>query len=170
MSDNAKDLYRKRISKPVEENPYMEALMQKIQRGNKTTAVVGQSMDLMDSRTGELVKEAMPFIGVRKEVDKTTFVKMYQDGIRQTFGSPRYALGVLEVLFNAYRDERSLSWSDKIYMNYKAAVRDYGYSFKQQTYIRGMNYLLDNDFIAASVQPNIYFINPLFFLRVIVSR
>lgn len=144
-----------------ETTPFIYQMTDDMKISKKTHAFARRQY--ADMETGE---QESAIVGFRKEVDSTSFVKIYAQGIKGIFGLPNAAINVLSVMLQAYRSTNTLKErGDLVVVSYKAACKDYGYQYTQGTYINGVNHLIKNQFIAPSVIPNEYFVNGAFFFK-----
>lgn len=91
-----------------------------------------------------------------QEVDKTQFVKLYVNGVKAFkeltgAGTKVFELLYLAIQQNIGKDEVVLSFGK---VDQKATP------LSQKTFIRGVKELLEKDFIAESMTPSVYFVNP----------
>ena len=147
-----------------EENPFIPELVEKIRTGPNTIAVARNSRGMLIDDNGEMTND-MPVIGFQRIVEKkTTFVKLYIEGIRNIFGLPKAATNVLAVLLEAYQNDGKFN-STSVYMNYRSASKDHAYPYKEKTYINGINTLIANGIIGLTINQSWYYINPNFFFK-----
>ena len=152
----------KRQEGKFERTPFVSEMVDDMQIKPKVHAFAKKS-SYANLETGEMETAV---VGFRKEIDSSSFVKIYAEGIKAIFGLPPAAINVLAVLLSAYRSKNTLGTKgDRIYISFRSACMDHGYSYKQATWINGINHLICNSFIAQSVEPNQYFVNGAFFFK-----
>jgi len=146
-----------------EKNPFTEQLLLEVKTKNKTMGFAGSS-SLVNNETGEHLGD-MAVIGVKKVVDATRFIKIYEQGIKLAFGLKPSALRVFSTLLEAYRvDDRA--FGDRLYFNFKIAQNDYEYTYSRQTFAAGITDLLKHNFIAEiKDQGGWFWINPAIFFK-----
>ena len=104
--------------------------------------------------TGEIV--APVGFWYTKEVDKTQFVKLYVNGVKEFKNLTAAGTRVFEVLY--FRVQEAIG-KDQIWLtfpNIDQKITPMG----ETTFYRGMKELLDKGFIAESFTPGLYFLNP----------
>jgi hypothetical protein len=154
--------YIKRIDTAVAENPFAPELILEIKPGSKTVSYAGNGT-MLNKETGESMGD-MSVIGIRKRVDRTEFIKIYERGIQLAFDLKPAGLGVLRVLLEAYRQDKFSG--EKIYFNHKVAVNDFEYSRTVKTFTNGINELLSKKFIAEMKDQKYWFwVNPSLFFK-----
>lgn len=122
---------------------------------------IKEETHMVDVVTGEY--QTSSAIVERKQVDKTEFVKLYSEGIKQGYSLSPSANKAFQLVLKA--TQNAAYGSDRIYIHFMDAVEDPDFPISQQTFHRGMKELLNKDFIAASERPNWYWINPHLFFK-----
>lgn len=135
------------------ENPFLDDFFPrtkgKIVARSKNKAIV-------DMVTGEL--QDTLFIGIKKEVEKEEFVKIFQSSLQELFGLNKATLKVLSYFMSVteFNDKIIFDLEQcKTYINYKST----------QTIFKGLRELVDRGIIAKSIHTSIYFINPTIFYK-----
>ena len=72
--------------KHYEKNPYIKDLVQTIEIDSKKSFVGKTTQNVIDLDTGELLPQEIFVLGEKKFVDKTQFMKVYQEGLSRIFG------------------------------------------------------------------------------------
>lgn len=134
------------------ENPFLDQNVLQIERGNKSIITGGSNKVLVDVKTGET--EAISLLHKFKEVDKTTFVKLYVNEVSALFDLTKAGLKAFGYVIDALKIN-----NDSIYINIQKMMVDCGYKTKKPIY-RGLSELVSNKIIAMSKDPNVWFINP----------
>lgn len=113
---------------------------------SKTDAVVGP-----DGRYKGTVEHT-----VSKVVDDAQFVKVFADGIRAMYDLSAPGSKVFRYLFDQVQTSPNV---DRIYLYFMDALEE-PWSISKPVFYRGLAELLDKNFIAASTNPNMFFLNP----------
>lgn len=137
------------------ENPFMPNLM--IPTSQRTVAI-GRPKDkrIIDSMTGEM--DDSYFIGIRKELDKEEFVKIFQSQLQAIFDLSKAALKVLSYFMSIAK------FSDELDFDLKDCIAFTKYKSKD-TIFSGITELLNNEIIARGRNPYKYFANPSVFYK-----
>jgi len=115
----------------------------------------GKGALLVDGASGEVLgRGAMAFLQ-EEEVDTTRFVKVFLDGIRQVAGLSKAAMQVFEFV---YAQMRQHPGTDKIEINLLMAER-YGLTLSERTFNRGMQELMQKEFLYKSASAGVFFVN-----------
>lgn len=113
----------------------------------------GKGAVIVDHSTGELKGLGGMGFWWEEEVDRTRFVKLFLDGIKQAAGLSKTGIQVFELV---YKEMRLNPGSDEIKLNQYVA-RDYGIS--DRTYQRGVRELLEKEFLYRSPSDGVFFVN-----------
>jgi hypothetical protein len=135
-------------------------LLQVLDEGMLTDSL-GRKVDLKNTimiKTSNIVKKDTKGIGGmgfwwEEEVDRSRFVKMFLDGIKQAAGLSKTGMQVFELVYNQMRANPG---SDEIKLNQYVA-KDHGMS--DRTYQRGVRELLEKEFLYRSPSDGVYFVN-----------
>lgn len=141
-----------------EENPLVEVT--EIKGKQKTVRAIGTGK-MVDTITGEIM--AGTAVVVRKTVDEEHFVKVFAEGVRASFDLSPSGFKVFQLVLKAA--QTGSFGADSIYLYFMNAVQDPDMPISRQTFHKGLKELLNKRFIAASTQPNIYWINPHLFFK-----
>ncbi|MHC5853566.1 hypothetical protein [Nostoc sp.] len=107
--------------------------------------------------TGEVVgRGAFAFVQ-EKEVDSEEFVKVYLAGVRQYAELSKSGALLFEFVYKEISG-RSSKDKDTVTLNYLLAKR-WKEDLSRRTYERGMNELLEKDFLYRSLAADVYFVN-----------
>ena len=157
--DNNKDIVSADAQTPARhrENPFWNPTDVKV--GNKFIRVAG---GLHVSDDGESVKHGG--IHIVTEIDKEEFVKLYTKNMRVFFDLKPTTQRLLQVVLKAVQDAPN---ADCIYMHW-LSVEEYlqlhGLKMSKASFHNALNELLAKKFIAKSIEPHKFWINPhLFF-------
>lgn len=131
----------------------------------------GDKAYMISPNTGEVIGEGTFGFVEEKELDTAQFVKVYLEGIKQYGQLSKAGASVFEVV---YRTISGASGKDKdtVTLNYLLAQRWNG-TLRRRTYERGMNELLDKEFLYRSLAADTYFVNVNFMFngdRMVVVR
>ena len=91
-----------------------------------------------------------------QEVDKTQFIKLYVNGVRAFKELTNAGARCFELLY--VEMQRNIG-KDQVILAYAALDHD-AEQISERTFYRGMRELIEKAFIAESVIPGVYFVNP----------
>ena len=112
----------------------------------------GNAAVIVDNGSGEIKVGGMGFWW-EEEVDKTRFVKLFLDGIKQAAGLSKTGMQVFELV---YHEMRANPGRDEIKLNQYVA-KDHGMS--DRSYQRGVRELLEKEFLYRSPSDGVFFVN-----------
>lgn len=153
MSDNRKLTTR---SLPTyKENPFMTEIAVKVRKKRLTVA---RGSSLIDGDTGEIqgvteVSQVIP-------VDETQFVKLFTAEIGAFFDLS--SAGIKAFCSVMYAVQKSPG-KDLVYMDLETLPEPF--TLSRQTFLRGVQELIENKFLAKHVSANWYFLNPNIFFN-----
>jgi hypothetical protein len=113
----------------------------------------GKAAVIVDNSTGELKGIGGMGFWWEEEVDRTQFVKLFLDGIKQATGLSKAGFQVFELV---YYEMRANPGRDEIKLNQYVA-KDHGIS--DRTYQRGVRELLEKEFLYRSPSDGVFFVN-----------
>ena len=153
------DKLSKKDAPRYQANPFMGEVH--IKRGS-TKLTVGRADTLVNQETGEIHATE---ISVIRQVDRTEFVKLFSEGVKRFFElSPSGA----KLLAYVLKVVQEVPGTDRItlhFMDYMERFPGDQTGMKKTTFYRGFTELLSKGFIAQSVVPNLYYINPKLFFN-----
>jgi len=153
------DKLTKKDAPRYQANPFMGEVH--IKRGSKKLTV-GRAGTLVNTDTGEINATEISMI---KQVDRTEFVKLFAEGVKRFFElSPSGA----KLLAYVLKVVQEVPGTDRItlhFMDYMERFPGDQNGMKKTTFYRGFTELLTKGFIAQSVVPNLYYINPKLFFN-----
>lgn len=153
------DKLSKKDAPRYQANPFMGEVH--IKRGSKKLTV-GRADSLVNQETGEIHATE---ISVIRQVDRTEFVKLFSEGVKRFFElSPSGA----KLLAYVLKVVQEVPGTDRItlhFMDYMERFPGDQTGMKKTTFYRGFTELLSKGFIAQSVVPNLYYINPKLFFN-----
>lgn len=153
------DKLNKKDAPRYQANPFMGEVH--IKRGSKKLTV-GRAGALVNTDTGEINATEISMI---KQVDRTEFVKLFAEGVKRFFElSPSGA----KLLAYVLKVVQEVPGTDRItlhFMDYMERFPGDQTGMKKTTFYRGFTELLSKGFIAQSVVPNLYYINPKLFFN-----
>ena len=153
------DRLSKKDARRYQSNPFMGEVH--IKRGSKKLTV-GRAGALVNTDTGEINATEISMI---KQVDRTEFVKLFAEGVKRFFElSPSGA----KLLAYVLKVVQEVPGTDRItlhFMDYMERFPGDQNGMKKTTFYRGFTELLTKGFIAQSVVPNLYYINPKLFFN-----
>ena len=135
------------------ENPFM------IEMRTKTKRVTNKRGDMMlvNSETGEIQSQVAGF-WESYEVDSTKFVKLFVRGVKALKELTAAGTKVFEVLYLRVQDSIG---RDQIYMSFSSVDQTIT-PMSEATYTRGMRELVEKEFLAATPNIGLYWLNPSF--------
>jgi hypothetical protein len=114
----------------------------------------GNRMMVVSENTGEIVAPAG--FWQAQEVDKTQFVKLYVNGVKAFKDLSGAGTKVFEVL---YMKVQASIGTDTIWLTFPS-LNQLETPMGETTFYRGMKELLSKGFIAESLTPGMYYLNP----------
>lgn len=134
-------------------NPFMMELT------TKTKRVMNKRGDMMlvNNETGEIQSHVAGFWEAH-EVDNTKFVKLFIKGVKALKELTGAGTKVFEVLYLRIHDSIG---KDQIYMSFNLVDQTMT-PMSEATYTRGMRELIEKEFLAASPNIGLYWLNPSF--------
>lgn len=151
----AHDITTSKRGTRYEKNPFIGNAVSNTKSGVKRISdKSGNRMMVVSEHTGEVMGAAGFWQG--QEVDKTQFVKLYIGGVKAfkdltSAGTKVFELLYLRIQENIGKDEIWLTFP-----NIDQAINP----MSRAVFYRGMKELLDKTFIAESLTPGMYFLNP----------
>ncbi len=109
---------------------------------------------VVSGSTGEIMAPAG--FWQAQEVDKTQFVKLYVNGVKAFKDLSGAGTKVFELLYIAVQ---KFPGKDSVYLSFHAIDQNM-YRMSESTFHRGMRELTEKGFIAETMAPNLYFLNP----------
>src|SRR5271155_958291 len=113
----------------------------------------GKATVIVDNSTGEIKGIGGMGFWWEEEVDRTRFVKLFLDGIKQATGLSKAGFQVFELV---YHEMRANPGRDEIKLNQYVA-KDHNIS--DRTYQRGVRELLEKEFLYRSPSDGVFFVN-----------
>ena len=136
-------------------NPFMNEAKVEV-KGKKRFYSIGVRGDLhVDGATGE-VRGTVEHRYVRM-VDDAQFTKVFASGAAAIYQLGTNGRTVLWYLMGVVQQNPS---TDRIYLSFMDAAEE-PFHISKATFYRGMAELIDRQFIAPSVSPNMFFLNPM---------
>ena len=138
------------------ESPFMPAV------AVKSRKVINKRGDMMlvKAGTGEIESQVAGFWEL-EEVDSTQFVKLFSAGMKRLKDLKSPGVKVLEVLYLIIKENPG---KDRVFMSF-FQVDQLITPMSVATYRRGTKELIDCEFMAATIDENIYWINPSYFFN-----
>ena len=153
------DKLTKKDAKRYQSNPFMGEVH--IRRGSKKLTV-GRSGTLVNMDTGEINATEISMI---KQVDRTEFVKLFSEGVKRFFELSPSGAKLLSYVLNVVQEYPGTDRITLHFMDYMERFPGDQNGMKKTTFYRGFSELLTKGFIAQSVVPNLYYINPKLFFN-----
>lgn len=148
------------IMESFKDNPYVAERTMLDNMGTKIKWVSEDKNKFIavgDYTSGEVSEKRGAVIGMRTLVDSQKFVKIYAGGIAALFNLPASGRRVFAVIYEQVQKNKD---NDRIILPY-----DKSYGMSRQTFYKGLKACLDNNLIAQSNVPNVYWINIAFFFN-----
>ena len=134
-----------------ENNPFVPAIYV---RSRRVTNKRG-NMSLVDNDTDMVVSSIAGFWEV-EEVDNAKFLKLFVNGVKALKELTSSGTKVFEII---YLEMQNNLGKDKIHMSFKD-INQFVTPISKATYTRGMREIVDKGFLAASVSPTMFWVNP----------
>jgi len=148
-----------RSVKRYAENPLIDPAA--VRGKKKTTAVIGRDPH-GNFKTGEVTGHSA--ILVTRQIDAEAFVKVFDEGIRAAFDLTGAGFKVFQLVLKIVATGKMQD--DKIYLHMSYATDPKSpLKMSDKTFWRGMRELIAKQFIAASTEPFLYWINPHLFFK-----
>lgn len=137
-------------------NPFVQEAANSTKTGVRriTSKEKAGEMMVMSPSTGEIFGPAG--FWQAQEVDKTTFVKLYVNGVRALKELTSAGTKVFELLY--FRVQQAIG-KDQLWLTHPS-IDQAATPISEATFYRGMKELLVKKFIAESTTPGLYFLNP----------
>jgi hypothetical protein len=133
------------------ENPFAKELVVPV-RTKKYSNTSGEKMMLVSQDTGEIRPAGF---WTAKKVDEEQFVKLFAKGVKAFADLTNAGVKVFELLY--IEIQKNIN-QDKIYLSFDPSFEEKGLS--ERSYYRGLNELIEKNFIASTVKVGWYFVNP----------
>jgi hypothetical protein len=130
------------------ENPFAKELVVPT-RTKKYSNTSGEKMMLVSQDTGEIRPAGF---WTAKKVDEEQFVKLFARGVKAFADLTNAGVKVFELL---YMEMQKNINQDKIYLSFEESM-----GLSERSYYRGLNELIEKNFIASTVKVGWYFVNP----------
>lgn len=153
------DKLSKKDAPRYQTNPFMGDVH--IKRGSKKLTV-GRAGALINSDTGEINATEISMI---KQVDRTEFIKFFAAGVQKFFELSPSGSKLLAYVMKVVQEVPGTDRITLHFMDYMERFPGDQTGMKKTTFYRGFTELLSKGFIAQSVVPNLYYINPKLFFN-----
>lgn len=155
IESNDRTSLSRRGAKKYTTNPFVTGAVANTKQGIKRISnKSGDRMMVVSETTGEIMAPAG--FWQAQEVDKTQFVKLYVNGVKAFKDLTGAGTKVFEVLY--LRVQEGVG-KDVIYLSFHD-VNQLVTPMSESTFMRGMRELVAKGFIAESMSPTRYFLNP----------
>lgn len=136
-------------------NPFLEEVSAKTKTGVKRiTDKTGTKMMVVSGATGEIVAPAG--FWQYQEVDRTQFVKLFFNGVKAFKDLSGAGLKVFELL---YLHVQANIGKDEVWLTFLSVDQSVS-PISKAVFYRGMKEMLEKEFIAESLSPGMYYLNP----------
>lgn len=152
-----------------EENPWIEKTAVQTVQGTRIITAKGDSSRklIVSSESGEV--EGFSGFYTKKTVDKSKFVKLYADGIRAFTGLSSSGMKVFIIVYDMVSSKDGMN-SDTVFLNYAMVQKSNSSNeengkkkISETSFYRGLKDLIKCEFIAETLVPSVYYINPTYF-------
>lgn len=155
MADDLDSILSRRGMPKYRENPFLNQTFLSTKRGVKTVKGVGaERMMVVSEESGEILGPAG--FWQSEEVDKTQFIKLFVNGVKALKELSSAGTRVFELL---YLEMQKNIGKDKLHLSFQAIDQQIN-ELSERTFYRGMQELVAKSFIAESLAPGVYFVNP----------
>ncbi len=138
------------------ENPFLKEVVENAKIGYKRIASKDNAdLAIINRSTGELTGAAG--LWYRAEVEKTEFLKIYADGLAGILGLKSPGKKVFILLYNQLFGHIGKT---EIVLHYEALTAEERKKISLRTFTSGVTELLKAKFIAQSMIPSVFFVNP----------
>lgn len=152
-----------RNSEKYAENPFLSELYHDSKPVTKR--VTAPSNDLMVTSKDSLVStDASVGLIFQHTIESNEFVKMYTKGVAAMWGLSSAGKKVFMLLFNEYSGKQGIN-KDTVTLYYPALSEDARNWISYRLFNKGINDLIKHHFIAESIIPSQFYINPTFFFN-----
>lgn len=136
-------------------NPFIGSAVANTKTGvRRITDKTGNRMMVVAENTGEIIAPAG--FWQAEEVDKSQFVKLYVNGVKAFKDLSGAGTKVFELL---YMEVQKAIGSDRIFLSFHT-IDQAVTPMSESTFMRGMRELVAKGFLAESMGPGMYFLNP----------
>ena len=150
-----------RKSKKWASNPFLPALINESEtKVQKVTSPLKDDDLLLVSRsTGELPANANVGVIFTRKVEANEFLKVYVGGIAALFGLSKAGQKVFSLLYSQLSGTEGKD-KDTVTLYYAALPKDIQEKISYRVFNKGINDLIEVGFIAESLVPSQFYINP----------
>lgn len=121
----------------------------------KRSVQLSEQKGFVIGSSGEVISQGTAMFYEYKEVDDKRFVKLYQEGVRQTTGLSKPGALLFELVCVSMYNHPN---SDRVELNYFIASK-YIETMTERTYQRALHDLLEREILYRSCSDNLFFIN-----------
>ncbi len=153
-----------RKSKKYAENPFLASLaLESTTRMKKIVSPLNDQSSLLvvNKNDGEIQANASAAIAIRHEVESNEFCKIYAKGVGAMFGLSRSGQKIFGLLFSALAGADGKE-KDIVTLYYPALSDEIKQEISYRVFTDGINNLIKQQFLAETIVPHQYFINPCF--------
>lgn len=151
-----------RTSKSWKENPFIEKTVEAVSEHTVVQRKFARSemsnkAAIVNTGNGEIVGETA--LLTYKTVDNEQFAKVYTKGVAKWSGMTPATASVFEYILNSLKPNE-----DRV-MVYEPVFLEENPNLSKNSFYRAIAWLIKNEFIAKSVFPSTYYINPTLFFN-----
>ena len=155
-SERSLTMPRVRKTKRYRENPFLKEVVENAKIGYKRIASKDNAdLAIINKNTGEL--QGAAGLWYKEEVEKSKFLKIYADGLAQILGLKSPGKKVFMLVYNQLYGRIGKT---EIILHYEALTEDERKKISLRTFTTGVTELIKANFIAQSMVPAVFFINP----------
>lgn len=150
-----------RKTKKWKTNPFLNLLLEDSEtKLQKVTSPLKKDDLLLVSRAkGEIPTDANIGIIYSRKVERNEFVKVYVSGIAALFGLSKAGQKVFTLLYSELSGKESKD-KDIVTLYYPALPEEVRTKISYRVFTKGINDLIQTGFIAESIMPSQFYINP----------
>jgi len=150
-----------RKSKKWETNPFLPMLLKDSESKVKKVSSPLKKDDLLlvSRTTGEIPTNANIGIIYTQKIERNEFIKLYVKGMAALFGLTKAGQKVFALLYSALSGKEGKD-KDLVTLYYPALPKETQEQISYRIFTKGINDLIKAEFIAESIMPFQYYINP----------
>lgn len=153
MSDEKREITGIRSAPTHAENPFIKGSIAEISGRKKRYSVASRNHTITDASGRVLGGIEHTIVRV---VDDSQFVKVFADGVAGIYDLKAGGGKVFRYLFDQVQKNKNV---DRLYLYFMDALEE-PWTISKPVFFRGMAELLEKGFIARSVNPNMFYLNP----------
>lgn len=146
---------KKNLKQRFDKNPFIALTSTNTKIGSKKISTkAGDKFMVVSEQTGEIVSPAGFHHIV--EVDKTQFIKLFKNGVKAFKNLTNAGSKVFSILYDRMQENIGKDSIDLVFTDINQETDP----ISTATFYRGLNELIEGDFIASTLRVGRYYINP----------